>query len=225
MIETFKSGAFHIHCDLPDQCPHCGGKITPHVVEKYSQSPESGVVVFLLRCPDKTCHEFFISVYDAQKREEGNALYYQGIIRTYSYSPIVPVGVSGDVANISAEFATTYTHALNAKNKGLDSIVGVSLRKSLEFLVKDFAIYRNPEDADKIKRSTLNNVIQAYYKDLPTLKVVADTARKIGNDETHYYRKYTDVDVEDLLGLVRNFSSHIDLILGAKELENRMGGN
>jgi len=236
-FDTYQSAHgqhFNIRCELIDRCPHCGERMTPHVVERRWDPTDPEIVVYLQRCPIKTCHEFFTSVYDVRKAERASAdailtgakrydtSRFEGVIRDYNYSPTLDAGVSDKLEKLSAEFAITYAHALNAKAKGLDNIVGVSLRKSLEFLVKDFAIYRNPEKADKIKQSSLNNVIQEYYKDLPALKVVLDTARKIGNDETHYYRKYTKVDVDDLLGLIEGFSSYIDLILNVEELENRM---
>ena len=45
---------------------------------------------------------------------------------------------------------------------------------------------------------TLMNVINTYLQDLEEIKNLAKSVAWLGNDETHYVRKHTDKDLEDL---------------------------
>jgi len=218
-----------VDCELVDQCPHCAGKITPHIAHKYfihnQNNPVPEVVVYLLQCPSKDCHEFFTSTYDVKNQTSISPFQHDGVLREYNYFPQISANISENIRNLSEEFSITYTHALRALDKGLYSIVGVSLRKAFEFLIKDFAIYRNPEDINTVKRKSMNEIIQEYFKDMPSLETLAHIIRRIGNDETHYYRKYTDIDVNDLLELIENFSLYMGLILNTEKFTNRMERN
>jgi hypothetical protein len=79
----------------------------------------------------------------------------------------------------------------------LTEIAGIGLRKSFEFLVKDFLITRNRTMPSKFKGKFLVVVIKEYVDD-PRLKLTAERASWLGNDETHYVRKWEDKDIEDL---------------------------
>lgn len=51
---------------------------------------------------------------------------------------------------VSPQFVKVYNQALKAEEFSLDEIAGLGYRKALEFLIKDFAIYNNPEKAEWI---------------------------------------------------------------------------
>lgn len=46
----------------------------------------------------------------------------------------------------------------------LSQIVGIGIRKSLEFLVKDFAVYKNPSQSEEIKSAWLDVYIKTTLK-------------------------------------------------------------
>lgn len=76
-------------------------------------------------------------------------------------------------------------------------------RKSLEFLIKDFLIYKNPEDKEKIVSDhKFANVIKTYVED-KKIKDMASRASWLGNDHSHYFKKWTDKDVQDLKVLIK----------------------
>lgn len=81
-------------------------------------------------------------------------------------------------------------------------MVGIGLRKALEFLVKDFAISENPGKVDEIQKNLLGACIDKYINDT-NVKECAKRAAWLGNDETHYVRKWGNKDIEDLKLLVR----------------------
>lgn len=70
-------------------------------------------------------------------------------------------------------------------------------RKSLEFLIKDYAKILDPDESETIEKMMLSPCIQKYI-DHPKIKATATASVWLGNDETHYIRKFTDKDVEDL---------------------------
>jgi len=78
----------------------------------------------------------------------------------------------------------------------------MGLRKALEFLIKDFAIHEYPDRKSDIEKSQLASVIGQYVTD-PNVKSCATRAVWLGNDETHYMRKWEDKDITDLQTLVR----------------------
>jgi len=69
-------------------------------------------------------------------------------------------------------------------------ICGVGYRKSLEFLIKDYLIGRAPEGegqaaaVEAIKKKFLGTCIKEDIEDA-NIKLVAQRATWLGNDETH----------------------------------------
>lgn len=127
---------------------------------------------------------------------------------------------SENLSIISPTFIETYNQALDAKENNLHQLVGVSLRKSLEFLIKDFLAYICPDNADDIKKDpSLANVISnriplnKSYLHLDGLKALSLRAWWLGSDHTHYYVKYKDKDVDDLILCIDLAVSEIDTYL------------
>ncbi|MBI5787992.1 MAG: DUF4145 domain-containing protein [Candidatus Schekmanbacteria bacterium] len=77
-------------------------------------------------------------------------------------------------------------------------------RKALEFLIKDYLISEAPNDAtkDEIKKEFLGDTIKKRVND-PNVKSVAERAVWLGNDETHYERKWQDKDLSHLKQLIQ----------------------
>ena len=80
------------------------------------------------------------------------------------------------------------------------------------FLVKDFAVQQHPNEADKIRGMQLSPCIHAYVSDV-NFKECAKRATWLGNDETHYVRKWEDQDIDDLKLLVRLTTNWVDNVL------------
>ena len=125
----------------------------------------------------------------------------------YKIDRVVPTAPKNEqfnqtIKDVSPTFIEIYLQTDVADSHGLDQLVGMGLRKSLEFLVKDFASHRNPNDVASIEKMALADVIVKYSDD-PTLKEVAKRAAWLGNDETHYTRKWVGLDVTHLRDLIR----------------------
>ena len=55
----------------------------------------------------------------------------------------------------------------------MDEISGLGYRKSLEFLIKDFAIYNNPEKEEQIKSTWMMKCLKEYI-DNEKIKTLAE---------------------------------------------------
>lgn len=79
---------------------------------------------------------------------------------------------------------------------------GVGYRKALEFLVKDYLVKGQPDAKADIEAKMLGLCIAKYVAD-QRVKQVAERAKWLGNDETHYHRRWIDKDVDDLKLMIK----------------------
>jgi hypothetical protein len=121
-----------------------------------------------------------------------------------------PVSFSEPVQQISPKFVEIYNQAHLAESQNLNEIAGPGYGKALEFLIKDYLIKKLPTEEATIKSLSLYNCIDQKL-DNPKIKALADKARVVRNDETHYERKYEQSDVNDLKKLINATASWIDL--------------
>ena len=111
------------------------------------------------------------------------------------------VQVPPEISSISSTFAKTYTQVLAAEQQELDELIGIGLRKALEFLVKDFAITEYPGDSAAIQKASLKDCIEQYIGDVDA-KACAHRAAWLGNDFTHYLRLWPEKDLLELKKLI-----------------------
>jgi hypothetical protein len=107
---------------------------------------------------------------------------------------------------VSPSFVDIFREAEIADKKGLKLICGPGYRKALEFLIKDFVIRAHQEKTEEIKKLPLAKCIAEYVPD-GNVKKVAARAVWLGNDETHYLRKWEEKDLTDLKKLI-NLTTH-----------------
>lgn len=165
---------------------------------------KSRLQVFL-QCPRYECGSGYVGTYTHTE----NSIYHLQRVEPQSYKE---VAFSEEIRGLSPLFCAIYNQAMAAQAASLDHLTGIGLRKALEFLIKDFAIHERPDDADTIKGVSLGACIHNYIDDA-RVKEVAERAVWIGNDETHYVRKWTDMDIEDLKVLIRLSINAIENVL------------
>jgi hypothetical protein len=112
--------------------------------------------------------------------------------------PMVP----NEIKALSKDYFTLYKQSAHAEALKLDQIAGCGYRKALEFLVKDFAISRASDKAEAIKSAFLGNCISEFIEDA-NVKKCATLAAWLGNDESHYVRKWEEKDIGDLKVLIQ----------------------
>ncbi len=164
-------------------------------------------VKFAFQCPRGACLHLFIARYEGRYEPRGGKWNYQ----LRSLLPFTPVPPShpADVNTLSPQFVEIFRQAGVAEGFGLSEIAGVGYRKSLEFLVKDYCIDVEPANKEKIKAKQLGQVISDHIPD-DNIKGCARRATWLGNDETHYVRRWTDKDITDLKALISLTESWIN---------------
>jgi hypothetical protein len=93
-----------------------------------------------------------------------------------------------------------YLQSLEAENFGLDELAGMGYRKSIEYLVKDWAIQNKPDEKEKIEKSWFGSVIKDYYDG--DLKEILERATWLGNDQAYYNRLFEEFDISVLKELI-----------------------
>lgn len=168
------------------ECPFCHSSIVPNYL-----CVDCGTLYAC--CPNDTCKKHFVLTQDDKGKYIKVAP--NSIPQVRNFSEII--------ISISPEFANIYNQAYHAEQMNLDQICGVGYRKSLEFLIKDYLISKETDEQTikNIKSKFLNNCIQENVQN-EKIKDVAKRAVWLGNDETHYVRKWADKDVSNLKQLI-----------------------
>lgn len=200
--------------DLASCCPICGVTLTPYVISAATivdEEDEENSKAFVLNYCSK-CDECFISrhTYDVD-------------CDIYQFDSSAPMNYfkqtfSPDIEKLSPDFVSIYNDSLHAETLGMTSICGMGYRKSLEFLVKDFAISNNPNSEKEIIELALGKCIEQYI-DNPKLKSLAKASAWLGNDETHYVRKHPKYGISELKAFINAFVTFIDAELAYKNAQ------
>lgn len=177
-------------CDEVSICPICHWALVPQNIAGY-YVPEGNVSLLEL-CP--RCRNIFLVQYDAGLIGE-KELWGHKPIGIY---PEVPDNrtVSTRIKELSPKFASIYAQAEKAEKSKLTGICGSGYRKSLEFLVKDYLIYKFPSDEATIKVEPLSASIRRIEDE--RIRVLSERATWIGNDETHYVKKHENLDIAEM---------------------------
>ena len=186
--------------EAPEACPICHRHSELKIV--LSDIVEHGAKVQVVyRCAYQGCQSFFIGYYGPI----GNGA-------LLSVKPIKPntSRFPESIPKISPTFVAVFAEAEEAAQLGLSQIAGPGYRKAFEFLIKDYAISLAPDKADDIRQKFSGAVVSEYILD-SRIQAVAKRSLWLGNDETHYLRKWTNHDVHDLVTLIKLTANWIEI--------------
>lgn len=206
-VRTQHGHGVQVELDVnPDSCPICHRAINPIdlALTYIAGTVATGQKVKLervLQCPDTRCQHIFVSRYDGlvTNNQVINFILWRSV-------PAEPEDVecSEIIRGVSPDYCDIYNQAHKAEQSGLDLVAGPGYRKALEFLVKDYLlkIYLKPEEQAEIQKAPLGQCISKYVTH-DRIKQVAARAAWLGNDETHFVRKWIDKDLKDLKILIQ----------------------
>lgn len=181
----------------PDACPICYRGIHPISTGWDYRSQDQSRIEGVFICPLESCNHLFVGRYNR---------YASGVFYLNQTVPTEPRDYSqpAELTEISPDFCFIYNQAHKAEQLGLVLVSGPGYRKALEFLVKDYlASQQTTAEAKKdIADSPLMTCIKKYVTDT-RMKTTAERATWLGNDETHYIRKWEDKDLQDMKNLIR----------------------
>lgn len=195
------SGKF-VEINKPKKCPCCHTVINAPIVAS-SELSNNNTFAVLFQCP--SCDKYFFKSYTIRHIDSG----YES--EFFDSFPTVDLGLNipDEIEKISPKFIEIYSQALTAEYHGLTEITGIGLRKSIEFLVKDYLVDINPETSEDIQGLFLGRAIEKI--DNPKIKNLAKAAVWLGNDETHYLRIHEDKDIEDMKKFIKALLYFISL--------------
>lgn len=198
---------------VPDTCPICHHSVDARRVTGALTAADGRTLQCLFQCTRESCRSLFIGYYVGTP----------GGFQLQGTAPRAPTErqFPNEVKELSPTFVTVYNQAMAAEAAGLDEISGMGLRKALEFLIKDFAVGEHPTEADAIRKKALGACVTDYIED-PNLKATAQRATWLGNDETHYVRRWSDRDISDLKVLITLAVNWAQNVLLTKKYEAEM---
>lgn len=198
--------------DVPDNCPFCHKSITPNLLYGYKQETELEVFMY---CPDSNCNASFIGYYI---KDMYNVYFY---INKTTKGTIKYREFSEKICEISQIFEVIYNQSFAAEQQNLTEICGVGYRKALEFLIKDYTILNNLDKKDLIEKKALGVVIDEFVND-SRVKSVSKRAVWLGNDHTHYIKKWEGKNLDDLKKLIDLVVHWIEMESLTQSFENEM---
>ena len=210
------SGAYQIN-HYPSECPVCHTSISPGFISAIEILPEDRQIRLQLafQCTAARCRCLFIANYRGATGQTIN------LLKTAPLSPVIH-SFPEEIEETSQMFVEIYNQVAAADSSNLDQLVGIGLRKALEFLIKDYAISQKPEEKDNIEKEFLSICIKKYIDD-PRIKQCAKFASWLGNDEAHYIRKWEEKDINDLKTLITLTVNWIHSTLLTKKYASDMG--
>ena len=190
------------------ECPFCHATVTP----EYLFLHDNRIFAF---CPNTKCNMHFILCADYY----GNYTIIQP-----NYAPNQRL-FSEIIMKVSPDFSLIYNQALYAEQVSLSQICGAGYRKALEFLIKDYLLSGIAEEEVEKRECVKNKLLGKCISEDVTneqIRIVAKRAAWLGNDETHYVRKWTEKDVSHLKQLIDLTVRWIENEIETKELLNDM---
>lgn len=211
----FTGGNSQVGYDIdPSECPFCHKSITPRINQAFEKNKMLEIV---FRCPDSDCGRVFIANYKSEL--VNNSWQYR-----YKFSSVgtfVEAEFSDNVKTLSTNFVEIFNQAAKAESLNLNHIAGIGYRKALEFLIKDYLISKKPDKEENIKKKFLGKCIKDDIDNV-NVKEMAERATWLGNDETHYVRKWESKDIGDLKLLIKVTLHWIEMELLTEQYKNEM---
>ena len=185
-----------VSVDIVKKCPLChtgfNGEVVNAVVFPYGTSGSSILYVTHF-CA--ACESGFFAIYLRRANRDTFLP-----LQSFPQKP-EPEAWPDNIKALSPKFIEIYEQSHKAEDGGLLEICGMGYRKSLEFLIKDYLIYKNPNDKDIIEEMSLSNCISNKVKN-DKIKTVANRCNWLSNDHTHYQKRYEEYDLSDLKDLI-----------------------
>lgn len=182
----------------PLKCPYCQSTIMPKPIAGIMARDKVSAIVFL-KCVNPYCEKLFTAIYHLGSKE----------FSIHQELAVAEQKFDESIKTISPSFVNIYNQAYKAEQVGLGEICGMGYRKALEFLIKDYLTSLHPDKKEEFRKAALGNCINKI--DNSSIKELARRATWLGNDETHYIRKWEDRDIHDLKNLIDLTCQYITL--------------
>lgn len=210
-----------VEYDAIEKCPKCNKALAPERLHSILIEKDNKYYLYISDfC--SSCKSVIVTEYIVEITKNSYGTVTEGkTIKQISSAPSCYEKEKFDemIENVSPQFVKIYNQSLQAENIGLDEIAGLGYRKSVEFLIKDFAIYKNKEKEDEIKKTWMKQCIDKYIEN-EQIKILAERSDWIGNDEAHYVRKQENRDITDMKKFIKAMVYFIGMTLITEDAES-----
>lgn len=215
-FQYLDGGTVKMQIEIPDNCPYCFKSISARVVGNSGYDSKQKLnISALFQCP--SCKKFFAKEYQVTSGFSSNINGHETNLIPYKMVKNITYDLPEEVESVSKSFKEIYYQALVAESENLEQICGIGYRKSIEFLIKDFLINFMSKDKEQIAKLPLGQSIKKIEND--RIQSLATASTWLGNDETHYQRKYEDKDLTDMKRFIKALTFYISSEVVASEAE------
>lgn len=212
--ENKPSNLMDIEVEEVGKCPCCGIATSPTFLEGFAiphaDLPHTIYVYTALYCT--SCHSIYTARYISNRG-----------VSDLQLDSVFPktakeISFSNDINELSPTFVSLYNQASVAEtNVEIYGLAGIGYRKSLEYLIKDYLIKMKHQDKDTIIKMDLGNCVNKLDD---RMKTISKASIWLGNDETHYFRKNPEYDIEDLKSFINAVINYIELDFAIDKASN-----
>ncbi len=186
---------------VPRYCPICGMPQCPDVADSKLWKPDGDARYGTVMYTCNNCSRKYLVNYDLSPSAES--------WKPCSFYPVLDLSCKNDVLDpVSPRFSELYAQALRSEQLGDVDLAATGYRNAIECLIKDYAIVELHADPDTVTKESLFEAIGNYLD--PDMVKTADVVRILGNDFTHYQRKYPQFDFKILKTYTAYFISLIE---------------
>lgn len=179
------NSSYNSHFEIPIICPHCNYSIQPLIKESRLLSYGSKNLL-VISYNGNCCSEPFYATYISS---DNNSFQLLDI-----FPHLKPCVIPEIIKSLSPRYANLYEQSYTAEQNGHIELAGSGYRNAIEVLIKDFAIKKLNADEKTVCKMDLYTAIGSYLKEINIDTSAADVIRVLGNDYTHYERRYDDID-------------------------------
>lgn len=220
---NINSTGVKVDIQLPSICPLCNKGIKPVIIDyvqdtvtPFSTNKEITCLEVICKCP--ACNNMIWAEY-YKLPDIGYTL-----INIYPTNDNIQLDIPKELNSLYPNFYRIYTQAAKAENSKLDEICGLGYRKSIEFLVKEYAIHKSPSDETAIKKESLGSTINNRI-DNTQIKDLAKIASWLGNDHAHMVNKHEEFDIKSMKAFISALANFIVFEHRAEEAAKIVGSS
>lgn len=212
--ENKPSDLMDIEVEEVGKCPCCGIATSPTFLEGFAiphaDLPHTIYAYTALYCT--SCRSIYTARYISNRG-----------VSDLQLDSVFPktakeISFSDNINELSPTFVSLYNQASVAEtNVEIYGLAGIGYRKSLEYLIKDYLIKIKHQDKDTIIKMDLGNCVNKLEGQI---KTIAKASMWIGNDETHYFRKNPEYDIEDLKLFINTLIHFIEIDFAVNRASN-----
>lgn len=208
------SDLIDIEVEEVGKCPCCGIATSPTFLEGFAiphaDLPHTIYAYIALYCT--SCHSIYTARYISNRGVSN--------LHLDSVFPKVAkeISFSDNINELSPTFVSLYNQSSIAEtNVEIYGLAGIGYRKALEYLIKDYLIKLKHQDKETIIKMDLGNCANKLEGQI---KTIAKASIWIGNDETHYFRKNPEYDIEDLKLFINTLIHFIEIDFAVNSASN-----